>query len=202
LVDTVINILIERNSMKRKLLYSLLIVLAWLGFLVEGSHALFSASTTLTGNTINTGTVELQISNAQTGGSTAAFAASAQGFAYNLNPGSNDMRFMYLKNTSQINAAMDITVLANTNVVNNEFFNAVTMEFAPVDESGASTGTPVSVTLNSLANAQIPLGVSIPQGASQRIRVKTALSSGYARQSQSIAYDLTFNGSQHYVPSS
>jgi hypothetical protein len=186
--------------MKKRLLYSLLIVLAWLGFLVEGSHALFTASATLTGNTINTGTVELQISNAQSNAGTAAFAASQPGFAYNLNPGSSDTRYFYLKNNSQSDVPMDITSIANAQVNNQEFFNAMTMEFAPVDEASTPTGTPVVVTMSSLTGGQAPLGVTIPKGATQRVRLKTSLSSSYSRQNQSFSYDLTFYGAQHYAP--
>ncbi len=182
--------------MFKRVLYSVLIVLAWLGFVVEGSHALFSDFASLSNNSITTGTVDLQISNSQNGTST-VYADVRPGFAMIINPGESDDHYLILKNASQADTPFDIDVTASPQGTNPELFNALTVDFTPVDTQGTAVGAPVSVPMLTLVNSRLPLGITINKGSTQRILVHTKLAATYASQNQSITYDLTFNGTQH-----
>jgi len=185
--------------MRKRILYSLLIVLAWLGFVVEGSHALFSDQAALAGNTITTGSVDLLISNSQSSSST-TYADTRPGFAMSLVPGGKDEHYIILKNASTSDVPMDITLAANLQTPNPDLSAQVILDILPVDGTGQPTGQTVTIPLDALQGSQHDLSVSVAKGATQRLLIRTSLQSLYSNQGQSLAYDLTFNGVQHYAP--
>lgn len=189
-----------RTRWNRRLLYSLAVVLLWLGFVVEGSHALFSDQAVLAGNTLNTGTVDLQISNSQNPSST-TYADSRPGFTLNLAPGETDEHYFLLRNVSSSNVALDIIasdMIPNLDTADiSQLASQTTIEFVPVDASGNPVGTAVQGNLQTIYSTNLPMGVSIPQGANQRFKMRTTLASSYSQQGKSISYDLQFNGLQH-----
>ena len=182
--------------MRKRLLLSLCVLLAWLGFVVEGSHALFTDSATLAGNTITTGQADLQVSNSQNPSST-VYADIRPGFAMGINPGEADQHFFLLKNMSDSTVALDIDVAASTPGTDKEFPQYVSFNFVPVDENGAPTGTPVTALLADLFEAAHSLQVTIPTGAAQRFQVTTKMNQDYHLPNVSYSYDLVFTGTQH-----
>ena len=187
-----------RNLYKR-LVYSLAIILVWLGFVVEGSHALLSATATLKGSTINTGTADLLINNSQDP-TPSSFSASQPGFAYNLIPGQSQDYYFYLKNSSASDLPFDINVVPSVQNQASDLFAATNIEFTPVDSSGTPSGIPVAGTLASMTNQISPLGTTISQNGVQRYRLRVNLSSSYVNQNQTLSFDLAFTGVQHYAP--
>ena len=185
-------------SMSKRLLYSVLIVLVWLGFVVEGSHALFVGSATLATNTISTGTANLLISNSQNGSST-TYADTRPGFALNLDPGDSDTHYFLLKNTGTGNVGFDITVAAMSasGLENLSMEQAINLEFTPVDSSGTATGSATTFPMIGLQTSPNQLNVTIPANSVQRFKLKTTLSSSYPNQNQTTGYDLMFVGVQH-----
>lgn len=183
----------------KRLVYSLAIVLAWLGFVIEGSFALFSDGAVLAGNTLTTGTSDLMISNSQNSTST-IYDESRPGFSYRLNPGESAEKFFILKNVTESGPALDIGVFAQVPSVVPELMNATRFEFVPVDGEGVATGTAVNASLTQLTSGSLNLGASVLAGSTQRFKMKTLLDSGYSQQNVSLSYDLYFTGLQHYEP--
>lgn len=183
----------------RRLFYGLLLVLLWLGYVVEGSHALFASAAGLTGTTLTTGTTSLLISNSQNGTSS-LFSQSRPGFALSLSPGQHDDHYIILKNASPSNVDLDISAAtALSNPIDNGLAALTTISFTPVDSSGTPTGAAQMGALDQFTQ-NLSLNTTIPQGASQRFLMRTALDSSYSQQGQTISYDLNFSGVQHYVP--
>jgi len=180
----------------KRLMYSLAIVLAWFGFVIEGSHALFSSAATLSGSTISTGNASLLISNSQAASST-TFADTRPGFSVNLNPGESDSHYFILKNTGTSGVPMDVSV---TGAVTTDALAPITtmiaLEFTPVDGTGVAQGPSVRAILNSMV-APVRLTTTIPANATQRYMVKATLDPAYGLQGQSVSYDLAFTGIQH-----
>jgi len=188
------------RSLPRRVVYALLLALLWLGFVVEGSHALFASAATLGGSTITTGTTSLLISNSQNGTST-TFSDTRPGFSVSLAPGQHDDHYLILKNASSAAVDFDAAVMATVTAPGpGTLAGATTLQFTPVDSSGATTGAMVQSALDTLNGQTLQLGVTIPQGTTQRFLVRTVLDSSYADQGQSLTYDLRFSGTQHYVP--
>lgn len=180
----------------KRLIYSLAIVLAWLGFVVEGSHALFNSSAILASNAITTGTAGLEISNSQNGSST-TYASSRPGFALNLNPGESDTHYFFLKNVSSGNTDFDISVNGvEADGASATLEQGVQLEFTPVDSTGNPTGSVVSQPLQSILSSSLQLNVIVPANTVQRFRLKTTLSGTYAGQGDTTGYDLSFTGVQ------
>jgi hypothetical protein len=184
--------------MRKRVLYSILIILAWFGFVVEGSHALFVDAATLSGSSVTTGTVDLQISNSQNGSST-LYADSRPGFSMILNPGEFQDNYLFLKNASASPISMDVDVLAAMQTTSVELQKSLALEFVPVDSAGVATADPIQMSMTQLTTARQSLKVSLDKGGTQRFRVRTSLISSFASQGQAVTYDLVFNGVQHYV---
>ena len=182
----------------KRLLYSLAIVLAWFGFVIEGSHALFSSAANLTGNSIATGTAALLVSNSQAGSST-TFAESRPGFSVNLNPGESDVHYFILKNTGSSGVPMDIGVSASVATPTAPIAPLIALEFTPVDSAGLAQGTPVHTSLDEMVNP-IRLTGTVAANSTQRYMVKVTLDQSYTNQSETVGYDLAFTGIQHYAP--
>lgn len=191
-------------SMSRKIsiriVYTLGIVLVWLGFVLEGSHALFSDAASLTGNALATGNAALEVSNSQNGSST-LFAEVRPGFSYTLSPGQHEDKYFILRNNSGSEVPLDISVSPAIQAPTaSDLLPAFHLEFTPVDSSGALIGSSVDGNLSTMSIQPMSLGVVIPKGETQRFRLRAALLSTYAQQDQSLAYDLVFTGNQHLNP--
>jgi predicted ribosomally synthesized peptide with SipW-like signal peptide len=185
-----------RTTSLRRLACGLAVVLVWLGFVVGGSHALFSDAVTLSSNSITTGTVDLLISNSQAASST-TFADSRPGFADMLSPGMSADHYLILKNSSAAGVTMEIDMSVPSGGLDADLSSALTLQFLPVDSTGVANGTPVQATLSQLASTPLHLqGITLPSGASQRVKVNTLLSYGYSHQNSSQNYDLVFTGTQ------
>jgi hypothetical protein len=185
-----------RTKIPKRLFYSLLIVLLWLGFVVDGSHALFSDAATLAGNTITTGTADLLVSNSQNASST-VFEESRPGFAFTLSPGESGEKYFLLKNASGGNVDFDLSLSATVPNGNSPLATALNLAIQEIDETGTPTGTVFSVPLSSLLSEPTPLGLTIGKSTTKRFKLRTSLSSAYGTQADSISYDLVFTGNQH-----
>ena len=182
-------------KISKRLLYSLILLLVWLSFVVEGSHALFTSTAQLTGNAITTGTSLLQVSNSQDPNPT-NFAVAQPGFQYNLVPGQTADNFFTLKNNSDSPVDMDIQVLARF-AARPAGQSGVTISFTPVDATGAATGAKVTNTLEDLVGSPSAIGSTLVKGQAQRYKVSVTLSSSFDGQNISTNYDLSFIGTQH-----
>lgn len=183
----------------RKVFYSLLIVLLWLGFLTEGSHALLADSATLAANSLTTGSAGLMVSTSQDLASP-LFAQSRPGFSFSAVPGKVESRFVSLKNSSPAQVPLDIDMLSNIQSGANNIYTATVLGFTTVDATGTPTGQPSSVTLAASSATHTRLNVTIPPDSVQRFRMDTTVDQGYALAGQNATYDLIFTGTQHYAP--
>ena len=183
----------------RKVFYSLLIVLLWLGFLTEGSHALLTDSATIAANSLTTGSAGLMVSTSQDLTSP-LFAQSRPGFTLNGIPGKSDSRYVSLRNDSPASVPLDIDLFSNIQSGANNIYSATVLGFTPVDVTGTSTGQPISATLASSSGGHIKLNVTIPPQGIQRFRMDTTVDQAYGLSGQNATYDLIFTGTQHYVP--
>lgn len=184
------------RTVPRKLLYSLLIVLAWLSLVAEGSHSLFVDTATLTGSTVTTGTAGLLISNSQNASST-IFAESRPGFSFSLVPGQSDDKFFLLKNSSASPLALDIIASASLPEGAPDLSKSILIELTPVTDDGIQAGSPVKMVLNDLTTNPIALNASISQGDTQRFRIRAFLMPAYAGQGDNLSFDMVFTGTQH-----
>lgn len=185
------------RSLSRRLMFSVMIIVAWFGLIAEGAHALITDTATLTGNSISTGSTDLQISNSQSGSST-TFADSRTGFSYFLNPGETGESYFLLKNASSSNTMLDIDVTAgNAGDSSPDLISAILVELTPVDSAGVATGVPISRQLQEYIAGHINLGATIDKGKTQRFKAKIILSPLVNLANQSINYDLVFTGTQH-----
>lgn len=182
----------------KRIFYSLAIVLAWLAFAVEGSHALFVDSVALTGNTITSGSADLLISNSQNGSST-TYSVDRPGFSFLLSPGQSEEQYFLLKNASISDVPFDIQFRAVSQVSNSDLKPAIKLEFTPVDSTGIATGSSFGGTLDEILTQEKASGVTIPAGSAQRFKMVVTLLPIYSKQNQTITYDLFFTGLQHYV---
>jgi hypothetical protein len=179
----------------KRLLMGSLVIVAWLGFVVQGSHALLTSAATLSANTISTGSIGLLVSNSQSASST-TYAESRPGFAFTLAPGQSQESFFLLKNTSQMSSPLDLTALANVQADNPALAAAITIEIVSVDGTGVVNGQPTSVTLAELNGKYKNLSFSLPSGTAQRFKLKASLDGSYNQSNQTIGYDLVFIGTQ------
>lgn len=180
----------------RRLVCGLVLVLAWAGFVIDGSHALFTDSATLAGNSITSGSTDLLISNSQNGGSN-LFAETRPGFSHKISPAHSDENYIFLKNSSPSEISLDIDVsIANPSITNSEITRFTTITIVAVDANGESSGTPVGSSMNALMTVHAPLGVSIPPGGTQRLRLMVGFAPELTVQNQTMTYDLVFTGTQ------
>jgi len=181
----------------RKIFYSVLLVLAWLSFAVEGSHALLSSGTTLTGSTITTGSTSLLLSNSQSGSST-LFSDTRPGFSFTVTPGSADTKYFILKNASTAKFGLDIDALAVLPAqLTGNLANQITIDITPVDATGNPTGPKAELVLESLSKMHLNLGTTINSGETQRYQIGAYLEPTYEGQGESVSFDLIFTGTQH-----
>ncbi|MBU6389593.1 hypothetical protein KGQ71_03685 [Patescibacteria group bacterium] len=187
------------GRIRKRIFYSLMVMLVWLGFVVEGSHALLTSMAILTGNSVSSGTAELKISSSQSSPPT-TFSDSATGFAYNLVPGQSAEYYFTLENASPEDISLDTMVSVNYSDQIASIYNASTLEIVPVDNTGAPQGSGMSGTLDVLRNTQTSLGSTIAAGSAQRYKAKVTLDQSYTTGNDSSNFDLYFTGVQHNVP--
>lgn len=183
----------------RKVFFSLLLVLLWLGFLTEGSHALLGATAGLPGNTLTTGSAGLLVSTAQLP-SNDLFATSRPGFDLSVVPGIPDSHYLTLKNNSPSNTPLDLDVSAAPQDLPVDLMNNMSLTFVPVDSVGTSTGSSVTSAMAQIIGQHFSLKYVLPVGASQRFRMDTNIATTANKGGQVGSYDLSFNGTQHYAP--
>ncbi len=178
----------------KRFFFSLLIVLLWLGFVVDGTHALFSASATLAGSTINSGSANLLVSNSQNG-SSSLFETTRPGFSFTLVPGETDQRYIFLKNVATGVVDFDLSLTASVKDGTN-IGDKVTIGIFPVDDTGLATQAGYTGTIADLQAAR-GTGLILPSDSTQRYVLKVTLSPSVTEQNQSMVFDLTFTGTQH-----
>ena len=180
-----------------RLAAGLALAVAWLGFVIQGSHALLSDTAVLTGNSIASGNVDLQVSNSQNGSST-LFADSRAGFSETLLPGQSGDNYLFLKNATASDVPLDIDMsVSGLQDGGQGLASKATLALTPVDASGLSTGPPVTADIAALASGHMPLGMTIASQKAQRFRLSAALSASAGQQGASLSYDLVFTGTQH-----
>jgi len=183
---------------RRNFVAALLIVLVWLGFVISGSHALLSESASLTGNTLTIGSAGLLISNSQSP-NPSVFDASAPGFSLPLNPGDTEDRFFTLKNTSSARIALNIDMSLSINGQNQlPIASNATLDVVPVDNSGnpLPDSTGAGGTLQALSGSHVNISGFIPEGGTQRYRLRTMVDASESDPHDSITYDLILTGTQ------
>lgn len=184
------------RRLSRRLFLALLVAVLWLGFLVEGSHALFTDQVSLTGNSISSGTTNLLISNSQNPTST-IFEKSRAGFAASLSPGEVSQKYFLLKNSSDSDTDFKIGITALLNTEDPHGLTEHTkLVFDEIGADGNPTGNRALVYLASLRNAPLDTPFVIPKGTTHRFLVSTSLDPEYTTQGESIGYDLIFTGTQ------
>lgn len=187
------------HKVPRKVFYSLLLVLVWLGFLTEGSHALLNSSAALAGNTLTTGSTGLLLSTAQDPAND-LFSTSRPGFLLTGIPGIGDTHYLTLKNTSPSRTALDISVMATAQDLPQDMMLDTGFTFTTVNADGSTVGTPVVLTMTSIMNQNGNLKLAMPADAQQRIKMETMVSPQHSKSGETGTFDLTFTGIQHYAP--
>ncbi len=186
----------ERRRLSRRVFFALLAAVLWLGFLVDGSHALFADQVSLTGNSITSGTTNLLISNSQNASST-VYDKSRVGFSANLNPGDHFDKFFLLKNSSSGNLdfSINVSALINSDDGSGILSNTV-LSFSEVDSDGNLVGIPYSASLLMMHNGVLQTGFIIPSASVRRFKVTTSLAQSQTTQGSATNYDLIFTGTQ------
>lgn len=190
----------SKRRFSRRVFLALLAVILWLGFLVDGSHALFTDQASLTGNSITSGTASLLISNSQSASST-IFEDARVGFTSNLSPGEQVQKYFLLKNASDGN--VDFRVSLGAIIAPDSSSPLAThlkFLFEEIGADGNPTGTGAVSYLAPLENSPIETPFIIPKGTTKRYLLTTSLDSDFALQNQAASYDLVFTGVQ-VIPS-
>jgi len=186
-------------QLTKRIFFSVIIVLLWFGFVVDGAHALFTDSAILTDTTINTGSAHLLISNSQNPSST-LFDTSRPGFAINnLVPGESVDHYFFLKNTSDPDIDFDIAVqaiVARDTAQNSRIQNGITVSIYPVDDTGTVAQQGFTRPLAGMSNT-LPTGFLVPQGETQRFILRVTLDPSFSEQNVGTTFDLIFTGTQH-----
>jgi hypothetical protein len=183
-------------KLPKRLVYSLAIALVWLGFIVEGSHALFADAVSVTDNKINTGSVDLQVSTSQDS-YPLVFNQTEPGFNFILDPGKSVEKYVTLKNVSPSDVALDIftyTALKQTNISDAKM---VSLEITPVDQNGLLMGTVVKEDLSVFSTSTFKTNIVLGKGMTQRFLLKMTLDPLYINQNQGMDFDIYFSGVQH-----
>jgi hypothetical protein len=186
--------------MKRttKLAVAILGTLAFIGIAGGGAQALLSDGSTLTGNSLTSGTAGMLVSNSQAGSST-TYEKVREGFTLSLNPGQTIEKYFLLKNVSPSEFMLNTSVIAAHTSPVSPLHNDVFVTFTAVDAQGNTLpqGNGAEATLAQLGLSHLPLpGPAIGRGAAQRYKVSYRMSTEVTAQSQAMNYDLIFTGTQ------
>lgn len=180
----------------RKLVLALLAVLLWLGFLVDGSYALFSDQVSLTGNSVVSGTTNLLISNSQNPTST-IFEKTREGFDLDLSPGESADRYFLLKNTGSANVTFKLSFGTSVPTGGPNTISAATdLRIVEVDSEGVPVGSDVAFNVWAYNNSFMETQMLVPKGVAKRYRLTTSLSSSFNQQGEALNYDLIVKGLQ------
>jgi hypothetical protein len=179
----------------RRAIYSTLVVMLWLGFVVDGTHALFTGQAALTGTGMTTGTANLLVSNSQNANST-LFDTTRPGFSLSLVPGQTIDKYFMLKNTSDGQIDFDISVLTSNLTGGTDIADYLKIGIYPVDDSGLVSDAGFQADLRSLKSTTAT-NLLVPHGTTRRFILRTSLDTNYSVQGVTASYDLTFIGVQH-----
>ncbi len=184
-------------SKKQRVVIAGLALLAWTSLVATGSYSLFKDQVTLTDNVITTGTSDLRISNSQNPNST-IFEESRPGFSAELVPGQSVSKFFLVKNASDAAVSFDLSATVTVISGSMAMLPTIQIEIMPVDELGNDLvgHQPLYGSLTSLSNGEIPMGVVLPRGETQRFRLSTSMSTSVESQTDTISYHLMINGTQ------
>lgn len=105
-------------------------------------------------------------------------------------------KFFLLKNVSSGPVSLGTTVLSNLINTPSDLASALTVEIVPVNADGEAIEAPVSSTLLSISQSQLPISGLIEPNTAQRYRLRYTLASTYEAQAQVGGFDLVFTGQQ------
>jgi hypothetical protein len=158
-----------------------------------------SDSVTLTGISISTGTVNLEISNSQNSSST-LYADTRPGYSVSLSPDSISENYFFLRNSSSSAITFDIYAKAiNLTGDVTTMENSLQLVFLPVDGSGNATGAGVTTSLAALRTQAVPLNVGVVSGTTQRFKMTLSANAGFSQVIKTVGYDLELTGVQHVI---
>lgn len=179
------------KKMIKKLLLSLLIIVGVGASAFAATKALLSDQATLGASTFSTGTVDLLISNGQTG----TFAESQPGYTGSLLPGQKVTKYLRLKNDS---TDADFAIAAQaTNVTGSLNTDDVIVTFTPVNTSEVAVGDHVAKTLTQWVATPTSLGLpNIPDGNTQEYQMDIMLNENVTTGGASIVFSFVFTGEQ------
>ncbi|HSI20830.1 MAG TPA: hypothetical protein VLA04_04000 [Verrucomicrobiae bacterium] len=185
----------RRKRITYRVFLALLAAALWLGFLVEGSHALYTDQVQLTGNSVVSGTANLLISNSQNP-SSSLFEKSRAGFTSDLSPGESFEKFFFLKNASDGNVDFKIYITTAIPGGSTPLTSAIFLSFVEVDSEGNPIGQEFRTSVSAGQSMVQDSGFVVPKGSTHRYRLATSLDSTYAQQGQAGQYDIIFTGNQ------
>lgn len=184
----------------KSLFFSVLLILVWFTFLIKGSYALYSDQAILIGNTISSGTFDLQINSSQQS-LAGNFTEVQPGFDMNLIPGTNSSRYLFLRNTGTALVDMDIHAKALTFPIHDSIaFSKVKIGFMPVTANAEPMGVETKISLEDLVLNVKPINSVINAGQIQRYLITTYMEPEFEAQYMTMEYDLQFVGIQHVLP--
>jgi hypothetical protein len=176
----------------------LLTVLLWLGYVVDGSHALFQDQVRLTNNSIVTGSTDLLISNSQNPSST-VYETERAGFTFPLSPGQSASKYFLVKKSSDANVDMELefsTFISSEHP--NPLANATILHLSEVDETGTilPLGERFSGTVSELEETHRLTTFVVPKGQARRFQLTAELAASYIQQGNELVFDLVVDGVQ------
>lgn len=188
-----------RTKTFKRFLLGVLVVVVWLSFVVEGSYALLFDSSTLDGNTISTGGIDLQISNSQDADSV-IFADTRPGFSVQMKPGDVVDQYFFLKNTGSAGLDMNVSMQLIAPDMDLELANLIGFSVIPVDAEGNQNGEKTITNLQDIIMNNTPLNGVIPAGETQRYMLRIYMDPQFSIQNFTMNYDLVFKGTQVAPP--
>lgn len=180
----------------RKIIISLAVILAWLGFVVEGTKALLTDTATVLENNITSGSVDLKISSSDSLAD-AQFTQDVVGLAHGLLPGQTDTQTVYIKNDSDSNVPLEISAAclgAPDNPVSN--YEDYQIVVTKVDEAGVAISDPTVLTIENITSGGSAVGPNLAQGESGRYRIDTRLLESSTVHNIAVRYNVVFTGTQ------
>lgn len=187
----------SKSLLRKKVVFSLIIILAWMALMVTGVRAFFSTNTTISDNVISSGSVDLLLDTS--GDSQPHFSDSAPGFYDDVYPGSiGEYHYLWVKETSKnnLNLALDMRIFDRMVTFSESVRDNFSLEIEPVDENNNSMGVPVFMTWRDMENTRVPLKFNLLDGRVQKFRFRVVVSSALQDQSLFFHYDLIMGATQ------
>lgn len=180
----------------RRLVISLAIVLAWLGFVVQGARALLNDSSMITENTITSGSVDMKVGLGNDL-NFAVFENNQVGRTHDLLPGHEDTDYIYVKNDSVSNVALDLSMSCIGHEGNDaSVYDGFQIQVVRVNEDGVEISNPVFMSLADLIGGNNSLGIQVLQGEAAKLRIRTMMLESSTSQNVNINYDVVIAGTQ------